>query len=85
MITDLPKKDIVFVKSKNSIVKNISSSNILLERSAKIYFENGDIKLLAQVENSVISKLQRQKNYIPNVFCSSGAWSILKNSGVLDS
>tara|TARA_B100000925_G_scaffold289645_1_gene272965 strand:+ start:715 stop:2142 length:1428 start_codon:yes stop_codon:yes gene_type:complete len=86
LITDLPKKDIVFVKSKNSIVKNISSSNILLERDpAKICFENGEIKLLAQVENSVISKLQRQKNYIPNVFCSSGAWSILKNSGVLDS
>ena len=71
---------------QNSIVKNISSSNILLERDpAKIYFENGDIKLLAQVENSVISKLQRQKNYIPNVFCSSGAWKILRDSGVLDS
>ena len=85
LITDLPKKDIVFVKSKNSIVKNNSSSNVLLERDpAKIYYDSGEIKLLAQVENSVISKLQRQKNYIPNVFCSNSAYAILKESGVLN-
>lgn len=85
LITDLPKKDIVFVKSKNSIVKNNSSNNVLLERDpAKIYYDSGEIKLLAQVENSVISKLQRQKNYIPNVFCSNSAHAILKESGVLN-
>ena len=32
VISDLPKKDIVFVKSKNSIVKQSGSSNVLLER-----------------------------------------------------
>jgi len=85
LITDLPKKDIVFVKSENKIVRNIESTNVLLERDpAKIYFDDGEIKLLAQVDNSVISKLQRHKNYIPNVFCSASAYSILERSGVLD-
>ena len=85
LIADLPKKDIVFVKSERKIVKNTESGNILLERDpVKISDENGNIKLLAQVENSIISKLQHQKNYLPNVFCSGGAYKILVERGIIE-
>ena len=85
LITDLPKKDIIFIKSKKHIVKENESGNVLLERDpVKIFYENGDIRLLAQIEDSVISKLQRQKNYIPNVFCSASAYGLLKSSGIVD-
>ena len=83
IISDLPKKDIIFVKSKNKIVKNISSTNVLLERDpVKISYDNGDVKLLAQVENSIISQLQSSNNFIPNVFCSASAFRLLVKEGM---
>ena len=86
LIADLPKKDIVFVKSERKIVKNTESGNILLERvPVKLSVENGNINLLALVENSIISKLQHQKNYLPNVFCSGGAYQILLEKVVIES
>ena len=69
LISDLPRKDIIFVQSKNNIVKQGSSINVLLERDpVKISYDNGDVKLLAQVENSFMNRLQGTKNFIPNVF-----------------
>ena len=83
LISDLPKKDIIFVKSKNKIVKDTASANILLERDpVKISYENGDVKLLAQVEDSIISQLQSSKNFIPNVFCSASAFQLLITEGL---
>ena len=84
VISDLPKKDIIFVKSDNKIVKTSSGPNILLERDpVKISFDNGDIKLLAQVDNSIISRLKNCKNYLPNVFCSDSAYSLLEKANLL--
>ncbi|MBT6325998.1 MAG: HD domain-containing protein [Bdellovibrionales bacterium] len=84
VISDLPKKDIIFVKSDNKIVKTSSGPNILLERDpVKISFDNGDVKLLAQVDNSIISRLKNCKNYLPNVFCSDSAYSLLEKANLL--
>jgi HD superfamily phosphohydrolase len=78
IISDLPSKDINFVNSLNSIVKNSKESNILLERDpVKISSDDGEVKLLAEIDNSTISILQNTKNYIPNVFCSQSAYDLL--------
>ncbi|HAZ12044.1 MAG: hypothetical protein A2X86_06670 [Bdellovibrionales bacterium GWA2_49_15] len=78
VISDLPKKIITFVKSENNIVKDKVGPNILLERDpVKILDDAGDIKLLAQLDQSIISKLQRSMNYIPNVYCSNSAYELL--------
>jgi len=85
MIADLPKKQIIFVKSSKKIVENNKSSNVLLERDpVKISYENGQVKLLAEVENSIISKLHNSTNYIPNVFVSQGAFEILASEGLIE-
>lgn len=85
MIPDLPKKEIIFVKSPKTLVKSKGSTNVLLERDpVKISYENGEIKLLADVENSIISKLQQSNNYIPNVFCSESAYHLLVKAGLLE-
>lgn len=85
VIADLPEKDIVFVKSHKNIVASKSQDNVLLERDpVKISYENGDIKLLAEVENSVISRLQDTKNYIPNVFVSQSAYDLLQKNSIID-
>ena len=82
---DLPTKEITFVKSYNKIVKDKEGPNLLLERDpVKISFENGDIKLLAEVENSIISSLQKTNNYIPNVFCSYSAYDLLRKEGLIE-
>lgn len=84
-IADIPEKQIVFVKSSKNIIANNKSGNVLLERDpVKISYENGDIKLLAEVENSVISRLHNTTNFIPNIFCSQGAYEILAKEGVID-
>ena len=57
---------------------------MLLERDpVKISFDNGDIKLLAEVENSIISSLQKTNNFIPNVFCSYSAHELLIKEGLI--
>jgi len=86
VIADNPKKDIVFVKSHQQIVKGMKDQhNVLLERDpVKISYENGDIRLLAEVENSVISRLQNTVNYIPNLFCSQSAYDLLLSKGIID-
>lgn len=85
MISDLPKKEIIFVKSPKAIARSSASPNVLLERDpVKISYENGEVKLLADVENSIISKLHQSNNYIPNVFCSESAYQKLVQEGLID-
>lgn len=84
MIEDLPKKEIIFVESPRSIVKKKVEQNILLERDpVKISFETGEIKLLADVENSIMSRLYNCGNFIPNVFCSEGARDLFAQHGLI--
>lgn len=84
VLPDLPKKMIIFVKSPKSIAKDNNMSNVLLERDpVKISYSNGDVKLLADVENSIISKLSNSMSYTPNVFCSKNAFQILLKEGIV--
>lgn len=85
VIPDIPSKNIVFVKSKGRIIKSNSKSNILLERDpVKISFSNGDIKVLADIDNSIISRLQNTLNFAPNVFCSDKALNTLQSEKVIE-
>lgn len=83
-IFDIPKKDIVFAKSVGQILDGHSKQNVLLERDpVKISYDEGDVKLLAQVENSFISELQKTKNFIPNAFCSDSAYEKLIKAKII--
>jgi uncharacterized protein len=44
--------------------------------------DNGDVKLLGDVENSIISDLQKKFNFVPNVYCSDSAYEILLEEGI---
>jgi HD superfamily phosphohydrolase len=88
MIYDIPKKSIMFVKSPKNVAKSAHDaplSNVLLERDpVKIAMENGEVRLLAEVENSLISKLYNSNNFIPNVYCSESAYHLLLSSGLIE-
>jgi hypothetical protein len=65
-------------------VKSKTTQNLLLERDpAKILMDNGEVRLLGDMENSVIGTLQNKFNFVPNVYCSESAWEILKQEGVV--
>ncbi len=85
VISDLPKKPIIFARSKEQIIKGKTEENLLYERDpVKISYDNGDVKLLAEVDNSVISTLQNFNNYIPNVFVSNSAYKLLVSGKIVD-
>lgn len=85
LIEDLPKKDISLVKSANFIAKKSKLPNLLHERDpVKILLDDGSVSLLADVENSIISKLQNTTNYIPNVFASHSFYKKLVQSGIVE-
>lgn len=87
VISDIPKKAIMFVKSPKNVARGSTAgrSNVLLDRDpVKIAMENGEIKLLADVENSLISRLFNSNNFIPNVYCSTSAYELLLAEGVID-
>ena len=84
IVTDIPSKNIIFVKSRESIIKDHTQENVLLERDpVKISDEFGNVRLLAEVESSIISRLETTFNYIPNVFCSEPTLDLLVKHGVI--
>lgn len=84
VLEDWPKKNIVFVKSRKKMVKSKTTENLLLERDpAKILLDSGEVRLLGDMENSVIATLQNKFNFVPNVYCSDSAWEILKQEGLV--
>jgi hypothetical protein len=84
VIFDLPKKNIVMAKSRNQIIKGKTEQNVLLERDpVKIFEDNGEIKLLTDVEHSIIVPMTNFMNYIPNAFCSESVHQLLVNEGVI--
>lgn len=84
IVVDIPKKNIVFTKSKKRILKDQHHPNFLLERDpAKILTETGEVQLLVDVENSTIFQLQNTYNFVPNVYCSESAYRLLEKNGLI--
>ena len=83
-MVDLPQKDITFVKSAKSVAKTKKNFNVLYQRDpVKIFFEEDDVRLLADVEDSIISRLQNTFNFIPNVYASASAIKTLRKYQVI--
>jgi len=85
IVVDIPQKSIVFTKSKKRIIKDHEHENVLLERDpAKILTDSGEVQLLVDVENSIISQVQNTYNFVPNVYCSESALELLKAEKIVD-
>jgi uncharacterized protein len=85
VLEDFPRKNIMFVKSRRKLVRSKTHENLLLERDpAKVMTSNGDVKLLGDMENSLMSGLQDKVNFVPNVYCSESAYAVLTQLGVVN-
>jgi HD superfamily phosphohydrolase len=84
IVKDIPQKNIIFVKSHRQLVKSKKGENLLLERDpVKILEVDDTVRLLAEVENSIISRLQNSFNYVPNVYCSESAFKLLQEHKII--
>ena len=79
MIAEIPDKNIIFVKPHEG-----GGDPLLGRDPVKITYENGEIRLLSEVENSFISKLQQTNNFIPNVFLSESAHELLLKFNIIE-
>lgn len=71
VIVDYPKKSIALIKSSKNLMKDGELMNVFHSRdAAKIVDSNGQVRLLADFENSIISQLSHVANFTPNIFCS---------------
>lgn len=84
ILPDIPQKNIIFIRSRNQIVKRKQSNNLLHERDpVKICDHDGSVKLLADVDRSIISRLGNTFNFVPNVFASTSAYNLLLEEGII--
>lgn len=84
ILDDLPRKDVLLVKSERKVIRDKTFDNLLHERDpAKIVKEDGNVVLLSSIEDTLINKLQTSYNFLPNVFCSESAHTRLEKAGLL--
>jgi len=86
IIPDIPEKEIVFISSLGKIKKAQGTrANLLTTRDpVKIYYGPGKVKLLVDIETSLMDRMQHTTNFIPNVFCSEGALKLLRERKLVD-
>lgn len=84
IIADIPHKDVIFTKDYHSVVSKKESNHIYTERDpVKIISKNGKISLLVERENTLVSKLSRSINFIPNVYGNDRAYELLRSKKLL--
>ncbi len=85
IISDIPTKKIVLVKSYLNVLKDNTRENLLLNADpVKILDERGEVRLLAEIEHSLMSRLQNVYNFTPNIFCSASAQRLLLQEKVIE-
>lgn len=81
VIVDYPKKSIALIKSSKNLLKDTELMNVFHSRdAAKILDRDGQVRLLADFENSIISQLSHVANFTPNIFCSDNFYLKYKES-----
>ncbi len=84
LLYDIPDSDIVFSRSMLDIVRKRSGDNLLQERDpVKIMDRRGNVALLIDRENSIIRILSNVVNFIPVLYMSPKAHSLLKARGLI--
>ncbi len=79
IIADVPVKDVIFTKDAHSIRKGGAAENPYSARDPiKVVDSNGRPTLLVERENSLVAKLSRYVNFIPNVYANEAAYELLK-------
>jgi len=79
IIADIPSRDVIFTKDIRSILKKQKSANVFTERDPiKVIAKDGTPSLLVEREHSLVNRLSKFVNFIPNVYANDAAMDLLR-------
>lgn len=85
MIFDIPQKDVVFTKTLDRCVKDAHGGDIRrLRDPAKIQTREGELKLLVEVPNSLMSILSQYRNFLPRIYVSPKLYERLEKKKIFE-
>jgi HD superfamily phosphohydrolase len=84
-IFDIPQKDVMFTKNMEMLKKGHKNVDLrTLRDPAKILSRDGEVKLLIETPNSLISVMNQYRNFLPRVLISPKLYEKLKAKKILD-
>jgi hypothetical protein len=84
IIADIPSKDIAFTASRERLVKKERKGPLYLEQEpVKIVTKRAGVKLLIEIDNSIVKRLSSYINFVPNVYANEAAMKLFKAKKLL--
>jgi hypothetical protein len=84
IIADIPSKDISFTASREKLNKTGRKGPLYLEQEpVKIVTKRAGVKLLIEIENSIVKRLSHYINFVPNVYANEAAIKLFKAKKLL--
>lgn len=85
MIFDIPSKDVMFTKNLERCQREAKGAELYTLRDpAKILTRTGDLKLLVEIPNSLMSILSQYRNFLPRIYVSPSTHEKLEKKKILD-
>ena len=80
ILADIPSKDITFTASKEKLNKKERKGPLYMElEPVKIITKRAGVKLLVEIENSIVRRLSNYINFVPNVYANESAMKLFKS------
>jgi len=84
ILADIPGKDIAFTASRERLNKKERKGPLYLEQEpVKIVTKRAGVKLLIEIENSIVKRLSHYINFVPNVYANEAAMKLFKAKKLL--
>ncbi len=84
ILADIPSKDIAFTASRERLTKKERKGPLYLEQEpVKIVTKRSGVKLLIEIENSIVKRLSHYINFVPNVYANESAIRLFKAKKLL--
>ncbi len=85
MIFDIPGKDVMFTKNLDAVKKDLKGSKAVYARDpVKMLTRHGELKLLIEVSNSLMTILSQYRNFIPRLYISPKTYEMIEKKGLLE-
>ncbi|NQZ01056.1 MAG: HD domain-containing protein [Bdellovibrionales bacterium] len=86
IIFDIPRKDVMFTKNLITLKKELKGKvkPLMVRDSVKVLGRDGELKLLVDVSNSLMTILSQYRNFIPRVYLSPKSLELLEKKKVLE-
>ena len=78
-MADIPTKDISFTASKEKLNRKERKGPLYMElEPVKIITKRAGVKLLIEVDNSIVKRLAQYINFVPSVYANESAMKLFK-------